>query len=51
MNEEKLEYEATDEDGKVEKVETEPKTPFLYCSECESEYCDGSICDKPNFPW
>ena len=51
MNEEELEYEAIDEDGEVEEVETEPKTPFLYCSVCDSKYCNGSICDNPNCPW
>jgi len=53
MNEEELEYEAIDEDGEVEEVEveTEPETPFLYCPVCDSEYCDGSICDNPNCPW
>jgi hypothetical protein len=51
MNEEELEYEGQNEDGEIEEVKTELKTPFLYCSECESEYCDGSTCDNPNCPW
>jgi len=51
MKKKELEYEGQDEDGEKEEVKTEFKTPFLYCSECENEYCDGSICDNPNCPW
>lgn len=45
--EEEKDYEATDEDGNEEVVET---NPLLYCSECESN-SDESNCDRENCPW
>lgn len=45
--EEKEDYEATDEDGDKEVVET---NPLLYCSICTSNG-DGSNCGKEDCPW
>lgn len=50
-SEEEKDYEGENEDGEREEVKTESKAPFIYCSVCESEYSDGSTCDRENCPW